>query len=270
MKSKETSLVSSATDPHPTNKVSNRCLSIDLEISPQDNHTHALAGVRPDTGQSITWTEKDPRVKTANGRLTYFEAGNTVGIKDGLSIEEALAELDNLAEGADFVVGHNIINFDRRRLQAEAPKLKLLQLPVIDTLWLNPLAFPKNPYHRLVKHYKDASLKRNQRNDPHLDAQLALAVFDNQQQELAKLPKETMAAWHWLTTSAAPYGFDLFFGGLRQLGRPTDIEAQEAIGSALKGLACELQARQVVAMAAEHGWALAYAIAWLSVSGVAR
>lgn len=25
----------------------------------------------------------------------------------------------------------------------------------IDTLWLNPLAFPRNPYHHLVKHYQD-------------------------------------------------------------------------------------------------------------------
>ena len=256
-----------APNPHPTNRISNRCLSIDLEISLQDNHIHALAGVRPDTGQSITWAERNPEVETANRRLTYFEAGNVVDIKDGLSIEGALAELDNLAEGADFVLGHNIIKFDRHHLQTKYPRLKLLQLPVIDTLWLNPLAFPQNPYHRLVKHYKDASLKRNQRNNPHLDAQLALKVFDNQQQELEKLPKETMAAWHWLTTSPVPYGFDLFFGGLRQLGRPTDIEAQEAIGSALKGLACELQAKQVVAMAAEHGWALAYTIAWLSVSG---
>jgi ATP-dependent DNA helicase RecQ len=29
----------------------------------------------------------------------------------------------------------------------------------IDTLWLNPLAFPRNPYHHLVKHYQDGRLQ---------------------------------------------------------------------------------------------------------------
>ncbi|MYH42768.1 MAG: hypothetical protein F4131_03585, partial [Acidimicrobiaceae bacterium] len=63
-------------------------------------------------------------------------------------------------------MGHNIIKFDLPHLQAAAPGLGLLGMPVVDTLWLNPLAFPANPYHHLVKHYKDAPLKRSQRNDP--------------------------------------------------------------------------------------------------------
>ena len=36
---------------------------------------------------------------------------------------------------------------------------------------------------------------------------------------------------------------------------------------ALKGVACHSYARRLIADAAEHGWALAYALAWLSVSG---
>jgi len=39
-------------------------------------------------------------------------------------------------------------------LQAQAPGLRLLRLPVVDTVYLSPLAFPENPYHRLVKDYK--------------------------------------------------------------------------------------------------------------------
>jgi ATP-dependent DNA helicase RecQ len=46
--------------------------------------------------------------------------------------------------------------------------------PVIDTLFLSPLAFPENPYHRLVKNYK---LLRDSLNDPLADAKLALSLF---------------------------------------------------------------------------------------------
>ncbi|MBL8396021.1 MAG: hypothetical protein JNK99_14960 [Candidatus Accumulibacter sp.] len=50
------------------------------------------------------------------------------------------------------MLGHNFIHFDRPHLAAVAPRLRLLALPVIDTLWLNPLAFPRHPYHHLVKY----------------------------------------------------------------------------------------------------------------------
>ncbi len=39
-------------------------------------------------------------------------------------------------------------------LKSIKPALSLLTKPVIDTLFLSPLAFPRNPYHRLVKDYK--------------------------------------------------------------------------------------------------------------------
>jgi hypothetical protein len=64
------------------------------------------------------------------------------------------------------------------------PALRLLALPVVDTLWLNPLAFPRHPYHHLVKHYQDGGLRRSQLNDPLLDAQLTLELFDDQYQAL--------------------------------------------------------------------------------------
>ncbi|WP_313953901.1 hypothetical protein [Accumulibacter sp.] len=41
--------------------------------------------------------------------------------------------------------------------------------PAVDTLWLNPLAFPRHTYHHLLKHYQDGGLKREQLNDPLLD-----------------------------------------------------------------------------------------------------
>ncbi len=62
-----------------------------------------------------------------------------------------------------------------------------------------PLAFPRNPYHRLVKHYKDAQLVGTDLNDPYLDAQQALQLLSEQQSALAKVPGDLLTAWHWLT-----------------------------------------------------------------------
>ena len=95
------------------------CLSLDLEVGRADNRIHALAGVRPDTGQ----------------RVAIPKVGRNLG--------QALARLDELADGADFLLGHNLIDFDLSYLQAADPGLGLLNLPAVDTLRLNPLAFPR-------------------------------------------------------------------------------------------------------------------------------
>ena len=76
-----------------------------------------------------------------------------------------------------------------------------------------------------------------------------------------------MTAWHWLTTVEDGAGFDRVFTSLRGASRPSDVEANEAIRVRLTDNACQTQAREVIADAARHGWPLAYALAWLSVSG---
>ena len=65
-----------------------KCLSLDLEVGKADNRIHAVAGVRPDTGQSLAI----PRM--------------------GRNPAQALANLDELADGAEFLLGHNLIGFD--------------------------------------------------------------------------------------------------------------------------------------------------------------
>ena len=107
-----------------------------------------------------------------------------------------MAKLDDLAGGAEFLLGHNLIEFDLPHLKAASPNLGLLRLPAVDTLRLNPLAFPRNPYHHLVKNYQDGQLKRGRRNDPELDARLTLEVFANQQKELRDAPNDLLTAWH--------------------------------------------------------------------------
>ena len=222
------------------------CLSLDLEIGKENNRIRAFAGLRPDTGQR-----------------EVFSGGN---------LAAALARLDALAEDASYVLGHNIISFDLPHLMAEKSNLRLLGLPIIDTLRLSPLAFPRNPYHHLVKHYQDGGLKRGKlkQSDPELDAQLALEVFDDQLHALRNAAPDLLAAWHWLTTPE-PQGkdraLDELYSQLRGLSRPTDSEVLATINKRLAGMACATHARDVTAKAAMVRWPLAYALAWLSVAG---
>ena len=219
------------------------CLSLDLEVGRRDERIRAFAGVRADLGRSLIYPK---------GRNSFAAA---------------LARLDDLASGADFLLGHNLIAFDLPHLQAANPRLQLLRLPAVDTLRLNPLAFPRNPYHHLVKHYQDGGLRRGRVNDPELDSRLALEVFDNQLQALRETSPDLLTAWHWLTTLVDGAGFDRVFAVLRGVARPSDAEARTAMQAQLDGNACRTHAREVTVDAAVHGWGLAYALAWLSVSG---
>ena len=219
-----------------------RCLSLDLEVGKEDGRIHAFGAVRGDTGH---------------------------GYHGGGSASE-LMRLDALAAGVSFLLGHNLIAFDLPYLEAAKPDLRLLALPAVDTLRLSPLAFPRNPYHRLVKHYQDGGLVRGRINDPELDARLALEVFGEQREALRKAEPDLLTAWHWLTTpepDGVDSALDDFFSALRGAPRPAQAAARAATGRLLEGAACATQAREAVAEAATAGWALAYALAWLSVAG---
>ena len=226
-----------------TANLSENCLSLDLEVGVESGHIHAFAAVRPDIGESRTYPD---------GRV---------------SLARALRELDDFADGVDFLLGHNLIDHDLRYLRTANPNLRLLRLPAVDTLRLNPLAFPRNPYHHLVKHYQDGQLKRGRINDPDLDARLALEVFDDQQKAFRAASPDLLTAWHWLTTAVDGTGFDMLFASLRGAARPTDSKASKAIVALLNDKACQTYAREAIVNAERHAWELAYVLAWISVSG---
>ena len=219
-------------------------LSLDLEIGREDGRIRAIGAVRTDTGESLTSS------------------------KGGFA--RALRQLDAFADGASFVLGHNLIAFDLPHLTAAMPDLSVLRLPAIDTLRLSPLAFPRNPYHHLVKHYQDGGLKQGKLNDPELDARLALEVFDDQQEALGKAEPDLLTAWHWLITpdpEGADRALDRLIASIRGRGRPSEPEARAAIRRRLLGATCEIRARGVLESAGQFRWELAYALAWLSVAG---
>lgn len=149
-----------------------RCVSIDLEVGKKDGRIHQFAAVRGDTGAKF-----------------LFSSGN---------LARALTRLDEFVDGAAFLLGHNVTGFDRPHLAAANPALRLLELPDVDTLRLNPLAFPRNPYHHLVKHYQDGQLSRGQLNDPELDARITLTLLGDQRDALRACQQaspDLMLAW---------------------------------------------------------------------------
>lgn len=222
-----------------------RCLSIDLEVGRHDGRIHRFAAIRGDTQEKIEY--------------------------HGGDLQKALVRLDALAAGAAFVLGHNLIAHDNRYLSAAKPDLRLLELPQVDTLRLSPLAFPRNPYHRLVKHYQDARIRRGQRNDPELDARLTLELFSDQCDAFRSLHRsdpDLLLAWHWLTTEARTVsGLSALFSTLRRHGRPSPTAAVAVIRSRLRQSGCATHVESLTRGAEANGWPLAYVLAWLSVAG---
>ena len=221
-------------------------ISVDLEIGKRDQRIQALAAVDEQSGAAIGFPPDHGR----NGTLTA-----------------ALAELEEFCSNADCLVGHNLIAFDIPHLRAVAPELRLLRLPVLDTLRLSPLAFPANPYHRLVKHHQDGGLVRGQVNNPELDARLTLDLLAEERDALRNADRTLLTAWHWLTArSTDGAGFDGFFAELRDAPRPTEAEAHTAIERRLAGNVCVTHGNRALA-AGGDGWPMAFALAWLSAAG---
>ena len=98
-----------------------------------------------------------------------LRGANELKIPDATSSESAIRQLEFFAEGAEFVVGHNIVAHDRVFVEKHLPRSDLLDLPVVDTLYLAPLAKPQVPYHHLVKDYK---LVGAEQSDPLADCLL--------------------------------------------------------------------------------------------------
>ena len=224
------------------------CVSLDLEVGREDGRIRALAAIRGDTDERITHSGRQ-------------------------GISEALLRLDDLADGASFVLGHDVIGFDLPHLRAARPGLRLLELPVVDTSRLGPLAFPRHPYHHLVKHHQDGGLIRDTLNDPLLDAGRALQVFGDQRHALLKLRHSSpglLTAWHWLC-AFEPQGVDSalndFFAELRGAQRPREWEASHTIRTILQGTACATHTPEILDQIGRHRWSLAYVLAWLSVAG---
>ncbi len=224
-----------------------QCVSVDLEVNPKTADVFDVAAIR------------------YGGSEPIVAAKGNAGV--------AFDKLETALETTDHLIGHNILRHDLPHILATRPKLGKLAGRAIDTLWLNPLAFPRNPYHHLVKHYRDGRLQAGHVNDPVLDAKLVFDVFANQLNALSELNAEVpeaLTAYHYLTTrEAAAAGFDAVFSHVRGAATPTFPEAEAAIRQLLAGSACDLRLNQVLGRLSspQLGWPTAYALSWISVAG---
>lgn len=221
-----------------------RCLCLDIETARQDRLVlREIGAFRPDL---------DARLKLS---------GNAPDLS---------ARLDALTQDAAFVLGHNVIAFDQPALAVLHPALALHRLPLIDTLELSPIAFPQNPYHRLVKDYK---LCTTTRNDPVRDAELAYELFLDQrealQQRVAEYPDEALCL-HFLLAAESGKGVANLFAALRHKLRPSHAEARAAWERATVGNVCISGQRQLLDCCfSDADWhkPLAYVLSWLRVAG---
>lgn len=211
-------------------------------------------------------------------RGTILKAGAVLGDESfappgGSSTDGVLAGLSTLGAGAGCVLGHNLVRHDLEVIRGIAPAHPLLQLPVIDTLILSPIAFPEHPYHRLVKDYK---LVRESLNDPVADARQAATLFEDEFKALGGLRQTEPALFellHFLLATPdragdrPAMGMEMVFAALGGK-RPAEDRALSLCGGLLSKWACaSFPVTPALVQTRAQRWALAYAITWLRVAG---
>jgi ATP-dependent DNA helicase RecQ len=237
-------------------KFASNCIGIDLEVTKNSKRVLEIGAARG------TSTELDD----ASPSFLHLSQSD---------IPSRIRRLDEFCRLGNILVGHNLIEFDLPHLAAVDPRLALHEMPVLDSLWLNPLAFPRNPYHHLVKHYQDGKLLSGQINNPVADAQLSLTLLSEQYVAISEITAQNpdlVEAWHWLTASGSrAQGFDILFSSIRGREKPSSLAIRTTLKNLLKTNACTTFVEEFIGnsdkLDASANWGLAYALAWLSVSG---
>jgi ATP-dependent DNA helicase RecQ len=216
---------------------------------------------------------------TQQGRI--LKIGAVLGEKQFLrsgqfDLRKGVSDLEVLAAGAACVVGHNVVCHDLATLKDANPGLQLLQLPTVDTLFLSPICFPENPYHRLVKDYK---LVSESLNDPVADARLAGTLLKEEVQSLHGLAQTTPDVFRCLrfllcqdggAESRVAEGMKIVFNATDGPNMPTGDEARDLLRNLLGQIACRTGGdflSETDFSTDEARWALAYVLTWLRVSG---
>ena len=140
-------------------------LSVDLEGRDSIN---AIGAIRTDVATRFGWRRKS------------------------CGLRQALAALEESADEATRLVGRNLIGHDLVLLDRHARGLSLPDLAAIDTLYLS--AYPENPYHPLVKRYKEPALASVQVHDPLLVAGLVLDPLADIANTLGSVEEDRLCA----------------------------------------------------------------------------
>ena len=99
------------------------CLTLDLEIS-ADGRVRDIGAIR---------------------------AGEKLLIRNAARSNDALQQLDKFSRGARFIVGHNLVAHDRPFIEAHLPGAEILDLPIVDTLYLGACAVGRFSSGRMIR-----------------------------------------------------------------------------------------------------------------------
>lgn len=226
-----------------------RAFSIDVETAPQDgNRIFKLGAVRSEDQRGLTLS--------------------TNAAKE----DDVARKVDELAAGSRLLVGHNLRRHDLIELRRQYPALQCTLLPVLDTLELSTIAFPNNPYHRLIKGYK---LISDSKNEPERDARITLDLLADELvalEEMWRIDADWVALLHFLLRCDEP--LSQLFQSVRKSNAPGIQEARDIALNKFQDKCCQTALRIVTECfsdtfeeAVETHKALAYALGWIRVSG---
>lgn len=178
--------------------------------------------------------------------------------------------LNAFAHGGGVLLGHNLKRHDLPLLRTQHPKLACLSWPVVDTLELSALAFPNNPYHRLVKGYK---LLTDERNNPTKDARVALNVFEEAVEALLETADQEpwwLALLHFLLRDDE--AMSTLLSQIREEASPNGEEAGRLIAGRFAGRCCVTRLSELAGAVAGRSdghdpWPVAFTLGWIRIAG---
>ena len=164
-----------------------------------------------------------------------------------------VSEFTNFISDCEYLCGHNIISHDIKYLTPFLNKGYTL----IDTLYMSPLLFPEEPYHKLLK---DDKILSDDKNNPFNDSLKAKLLFENEVTAFSALPDKMKRIYYDLLCNDEHFkGFFEYCGysasRLSSLFRPKS----DSIREVLYGQIC--RNADLGTIVRENSIELAYAIA---------
>jgi len=134
--------------------------------------------------------------------------------------------------GAAYLCGHNILQHDLKYIREAVLNAGINPLNVIDTLYLSPLLFPTNPYHKLLK---DDKLQSEEANNPLNDSIKARDLFYDELAAFGRLEEELKQIFYLLLHDQAEFAAFFRYMGYTATGE----SAERLIRKVFRGRICE-------------------------------
>jgi len=186
------------------------------------------------------------------------------------AVQDALSVLRRWANEASFVCGHNSLLHDFPLLERTSFG-SIAAEKRLDTLLLSPLAFPKKPYHALVK---DGKLVSSSRNDPIEDSKCCSNVLEECVAEFSRIQRDDLLLYAMALEAAGLVGIARLIRAQYE-SDPTIVSPADSTSSesdfierfkALNYGRCCLESLPSIAEPDDY-LVFAYIHSWLNVSG---